>query len=197
LWARNSAVVTLQLPALNESATLVGVTGDTRQIEAIDGVYSLVLENARCFGECLVGGRPIILFEEAAELNQSPLPTAIQIGQAVPMPTFSFDTILTATPTSEPTETPTATSTQPPTATPTPLPTDTPIPTDTPTETAVTITAATATFIPTLLPVTPTATPASTGSHLPAGLMDQLGLLLVGAGIGIFIGLVVLLKFRR
>jgi hypothetical protein len=32
---------------------------------------------------------------------------------------------------------------------------------------------------------------------LPAGLMDQLGLLLVGAGIGIFIGLVVLLKFRR
>ncbi|MFZ0547626.1 MAG: hypothetical protein WAM60_19420, partial [Candidatus Promineifilaceae bacterium] len=58
LWARNSAVITLQLPALTASATLVGVTGEEQQISAQGGVYNLVLDAARCYGECLTGGRP-------------------------------------------------------------------------------------------------------------------------------------------
>jgi hypothetical protein len=198
LWARDSADVTVQLPALAESATLVGVTGETQQLPAQNGVYTLELENARCYGECLVGGRPIIIFEEGVGLEMSPLPTAVQLGAAVPVPTFAFDTILTPTPTSEPTETPSATPTTPPTATFTPLPTatETPLPTITPspTETAV------PTPEPTLVPAveTGTAEPSPTDGSLSSIIMDQIGLLVLGIGGGLLIGLIAyIIRLRR
>ena len=199
LWSRNSAVVTLQLPALAESATLVGVTGETRQISPIGGVYTLVLENARCFGECLVGGRPIILFEEGATLGSSPLQPALQIGEAVAVPTLEFDTVLTPTSTPEPTSTPSSTPTPLPTATFTPFPTATPTETAVPTLTATPTETAVPTQAPTLLP-TETAvlaepTPTNEALSLETGLANLL--LLVSIGGGILVALFAIHRFRQ
>ncbi len=199
LWARESAVVTLQIPALAESATLVGVAGETRQISPIGGVYSLVLENARCFGECLVGGRPIILFEPGADLGNSPLPPPIQIGEAVAVPTLEFDAVLTPTSTSQPTLTPSSTPTPLPTTTSTPLPTATATETLVPTLTATATETAVPTIEPTLepsqtpLPVTPT--PTSNGLGIESA--EQAGLLLAGIGGALLVGLFLFLRLRR
>jgi hypothetical protein len=195
LWARNSAVVTLELPALADSATMVGVTGETEQVQARDGVYDLVLEGARCYGECLVGGRPLILFEEGADLEGSPLPTPVQVGEAVPVPTLTFDAVLTPTPTPEPTLTPSATPTSLPTATFTPLPTATPTETPLPTMTATAEPTLLPTEAPTMVPVT-AESPSNNGSFGTL-IMEQIGLVVLGIGGGILIGLVVLVRMRR
>jgi hypothetical protein len=199
LWARNSAVVTLQLPALADSATMVGVTGETHQIPARRGAYNLVLENARCFGECLVGGRPIIMFEEGAGLNMSPLPVPVQVGAAVAVPTLAFNAVLTPTATPEPTLIPSATPTSPPTATFTPIPTATATETSLTTMTALPTATAVPTQEPTAVPptVSITAEPPSTNGSLGTLIMEQIGLLVLGIGGGLLLGLIAIMRLRR
>jgi hypothetical protein len=204
LWARNSAVVSLEVPALADSATMVGVTGETQQIPARRGVYALTLDSARCFGECLVGGRPIILYEEGAGLDMSPLPAPVQVGEVVPVPTFAFDTVLTPTPTPEPTLTPSPTPTSLPTSTFTPMPTatatETATPTATPTETVLpqeTSTAPPDSPTSTLILDSETSSQSSTQSALGTVIMEQIGLIVLGISGGLLLGLVVFIRTKR
>jgi hypothetical protein len=178
---------------------MVGVTGETHQIPARRGAYNLVLENARCFGECLVGGRPIIMFEEGAGLNMSPLPVPVQVGAAVAVPTLAFNAVLTPTATPEPTLTPSATPTSPPTATFTPIPTATATETSLPTVTALPTATAVPTQEPTAVPptVSITAEPSSTNGSLGTLIMEQIGLLVLGIGGGLLLGLIAIMRLRR
>jgi hypothetical protein len=137
------------------------------------------------------------LFEEGAELDNSPLLPAVQVGEAVAVPTYAFDTVLTPTPTSEPTLTPTST--------PTPLPTMTftPTPTATATETTVPTETATETAVPTAIPtIAPTQTPMPAnllggGGDYVFGTAQQVGLLLIGLGGGLAVGMVLFFRMRR
>lgn len=146
-WARRPAAVTVAVPALASEAQLVSATGQSETIEAIDGVYTIRLEGARCQRECEIGGPPVFLVE-AGDFDPAALPPVeiTEVSQATPT------VVPTATPTIPATSTPPATATPPPTATATTTPTPTPSPTST------------ATLVPTPrateLPPTATAEPA-------------------------------------
>ncbi|MCP5100790.1 MAG: hypothetical protein GY943_35010 [Chloroflexi bacterium] len=152
MWAKTQAPVTLQVPALADSALLVQATGEVTQILPENGSYAITLEGARCHGECLMGGPPLFLVEEG--VTTETVPTA----PPPPPPTSTPDVTVTAV--SPPTNTPApasptaaATDTVEPTATDT----ATPRPKDTPEPTATTTTAP-----PTVAPPTETASPAPT-----------------------------------
>ncbi len=149
LWARRPAAVTVAVPALASSAQLVSATGEAETIEAVDGVYTIVLEGARCNGQCDIGGSPIFLVE-AGDFDPASLPpvTVVEVSAAAP----------TAVPTATPTAP--ATSTPPPTATPLPTETPTTTPTQTPSPTATPSPVATETPVPLLTPTQPS-TPTS------------------------------------
>ncbi|MFZ0544698.1 MAG: hypothetical protein WAM60_04640, partial [Candidatus Promineifilaceae bacterium] len=163
------------------------------------GVYNLVLDPARCYGECLTGGRPIILFEEGAGLQMSPLSSAVEVGTAVPVPTLDFDAVLTLTPTEEPTQTPLATPTVLPTATVTPIPTVTHTPTSLPTLTPLVTETAESLQAATPLPTQPPVTVGSPSTTTPAGSIDttQLGLLVLGIAGVLAISLLLYVRVRR
>lgn len=138
MWARNQTAVTLRVPALAESAELVQSTGEVTIITPEDGFYEVQLDGARCYGECLMGGPPLFLFEAGVRSGDEPAPppviepTAISTPDETAMPTATETPEETATPTLSPT--PEATNTAVPTNTPQPTttPTETPEPTDTP-----------------------------------------------------------------
>ena len=124
LWARTPEPIHLRLPALADSGKLIGPTGAETFVQPANGAHVIRLEGARCLAECLVGGPPVFLVEQAAMPSGGPGPASILGPEVEATPaTVSLDTTPTATPT--PTETPS------PTATATPAPTETPIPTAT------------------------------------------------------------------
>lgn len=153
LWARNLAAVTASLPALTETATLVGHRGHAEPLTATNGVYTVTLEGGRCYqNECYIGGPPVYLVEEGATVTGAiPAPPAVAVATITPTPLVSStptpsDTPSpTATGTPTPTETTTAPATAAPTLTPSPTATDTPAPTLT--ETAVASPTATVTAV--------------------------------------------------
>ena len=116
LWARRPEAVTLSLPATTGEATLVQATGETAPLAAEEGAYTLILEGARCYDLCLVGGPPVIIVEEVVpdqeeeEATATPTWEATEEGGARP----------TITPPPSPTTLPTATVLQASTATPFP-----------------------------------------------------------------------------
>jgi hypothetical protein len=59
LWARQPTAVTLQVPALANSALLVTALGEAQTVEAVNGAYTINLEGARCYSECYMGGPPL------------------------------------------------------------------------------------------------------------------------------------------
>ncbi len=64
LWARTTSSVTLNVPALADSAVLVDpITGAETRITPTGGSYSITLSGARCIGECYMGGAPVFLVE--------------------------------------------------------------------------------------------------------------------------------------
>lgn len=67
IWSRLPAGVTVALPALADEALLIDQTGASETIRAGSGYYQLDLAGAPCelIAECLVGGEPLILVEEA------------------------------------------------------------------------------------------------------------------------------------
>jgi hypothetical protein len=65
LWARTASSVTLNVPALADSAVLVDpITGAETPILSTNGSYEVRLNGARCAGECYMGGAPVFLVEE-------------------------------------------------------------------------------------------------------------------------------------
>lgn len=170
LWARTPSPVTLDVPALAESALLIAaVTGEVQPIAAENGAYHISLDGARCYGECLIGGPPFFLVEEGVSAEAvptmpppppptaTPNPTRAITATVTPPPTDTPTMTPTHTPTSTPSPAPTATRTAAPTSTPTSTPTRAPTSTPTPPATEVTILAPTA--VPTLPLVRPTPVP--------------------------------------
>ena len=133
MWARRPTAVTLQVPALTESALLVDALGETTTITPDNGMYTIELAGMRCYAECYMGGPPFFLVEEGATAEpvvaaqpSFPTPTAVvtvtETATAVP-PTATITPTMTATAT--PTTSPTATATETATATATLQPTQT------------------------------------------------------------------------
>ena len=142
MWARYGAPVTLQVPALADSAQLVDVMGEIEMVTAVDGFYNVTLAGARCAGECLIGGPPLFLVEDgviAGEIPAAlPQPTAAVTATATAVLTPTLTLTPTPTPSPFPTETPVPTATA--TSTPSPTPTDTAVPTLPPVALAATAT---------------------------------------------------------
>jgi len=128
LWARGANAVTVELPALAPSALLVEASGQATTITAENGVYTVDLAGARCYGECIIGGPPLFLVEEGVAATSVPTAAPAVVGaEATPVPTATVT--LTATATLTPTTTPTPSATPSPTSSPTPTATQTPEPT--------------------------------------------------------------------
>lgn len=195
LWARNPAAVTVDVPALAESALLVTATGDTMPIVAENNSYAIDLEGARCYGECIIGGPPLFLVEEGVSVETVPLAPAAQGTTPTPVitATATLSPTVTPTPTATDTPTPTLTPTSTATDTPTPQPTATPVPTDTPTPTlaATEVALVTETAVP---QASPTALPATMAGANPAG---DGSWWFVGAGLGLAFFLLALLWLRQ
>lgn len=142
LWARNSATVTLDVPALADEALLVSAVGDARTIRARDGVYRIRLPGARCAPACDIGGPPYFLVEQPAEdfrVADVPAVNPQQVTLATASPTPTYTPTPSATPTRTPRSTLSATQQAEMTASPvasaspTNDPTATPTATETPT----------------------------------------------------------------
>lgn len=170
LWANRLAAVTLEIPALAETARLVGHAGYTREIAPSGGSYTLTLEGARCYVECDIGGPPVYLVEKGVTAVQAAnVPTAaapLAIATITPTPLVPA----TPTPTDTPSPTPTHTPTETATPSPTPLPSSTPTFTPTPSHTPVSTPTVTATPLP-----LPGVAPA--GPNFSAWLLGAAGLL--------------------
>ena len=177
MWARNAAAVSLQVPALAESAQLVNVMGEVEAVTAVNGAYNITLEGARCDGECLIGGPPLFLVEEGVTAEQIPA------------------VLLPPPPTVAPTATITPTATLTPTMTPSPIPTDTPEPTATATATATPSPEPTMTLPPTpvVTEIVATETAVPPIDAVPSQPQSQSSWWFIGAGVSL--GLLLLISF--
>lgn len=166
LWARTAASVTLQVPALATSASLVAMDGSSTTITPVNGKYNITLAGAKCAGECLQGGAPVYLVElgvsGAAVPPSGPGVTAPVTAVAT---SATASTPITATVTSTATVKPLATATAVVTGTATAVPTPTKAPTRTPKPT-VTATALAAPPTETATAVSPTATATATQAEI-------------------------------
>ncbi len=106
LWNTARQDMTFTINAIAPQALLVDELGGTQPIDAVNGVYTLVLPGATCSaGDCFIGGAPRLLVENGSpDQRASLLPLATE----------------TPTPTPRPTETPSPTETAPSLAQPTP-----------------------------------------------------------------------------
>lgn len=86
LWSTGPTALTLRLPALAQDALLVDSQGDERTVRAGGGAYEIRLDGARCYGDCIIGGPPLFLVEEAAELPAGAAPQIIGRAAATAMP---------------------------------------------------------------------------------------------------------------
>lgn len=85
LWARTPAGIMVEVPALAESALRVDQTGAEVVIYPRGGRYALVLPGAPCDAQsdCLMGGAPLLLVEQAAaDLAAWPQMAAVITGTA-------------------------------------------------------------------------------------------------------------------
>jgi len=167
-WARTTAEVSLEVPALAGQALLIDQEGNQQTLDGQAGNYRLTLPGARCADVvlgCIIGGPTYLLVEEAAAgLPANPIAAA---ASPTPSPTPEGDVTPSDTPipgsptlTSPPSDTPTPTSTPSASLTPSATVTTTPSPTPSATETP------TPSATPTLSP-TPTASSTPTPSLTP------------------------------
>jgi len=202
LWARKDKNVTLELPALAESAVLLNFLGEEEQVAAEGGFYPITLEGARCRDDCDIGGPPLFLVEAGVSLDGDPLgwprTRVLATLTATPQITLTYTPWPTATNTPSPTATPTATHTN------TPTPTGTSTPTVTPSATPTASVTATATATETQIPQmsdtaepTETSLPASAGSESTLSSFTQSGLFFLAAGLILVLVLVSLIWLRR
>lgn len=137
LWARNPLAVTVQVPALGETAVLFDYLGNEAPIRAEGGAYAITLDGARCRDACEIGGPPVFLVEPGTTLQGTP-PTPAATSVAATL-TATPEVTLTFTPWPTPTPSPTPTATVTPTATPTQTPLPSVTPTITPQATATAV----------------------------------------------------------
>lgn len=145
LWARGASPVSINVPALADSALLVNaITDEKTPVSAANGFYSIQLQGARCHGECLMGGPPVFLVEEGVIVDV--IPTAappVNVPSQTPVTlsaaTATFTPTVTSTPTNTALPTYTAAPTESATAAATAVPTETPRPTATVTEAATAV----------------------------------------------------------
>jgi hypothetical protein len=170
LWARKDRSITMNVPALAESAVLVDFLGQEQPLMAENGSYPIVLEGARCRGACDIGGPPLFLVERGVSLDgDPPSPVAIPAWIAV---TATARETLTFTPWPTATQTPSPTATATYTPTPTYTPTATYTATPSPAPSATNTATATATAVAMAIPTVPAAAGAQTGLwFLGAGLI--------------------------
>jgi hypothetical protein len=194
LWARNNLALTIQVPAQAESALLVDLFGETSQVQAQGGRYTIHLGGARCYdGDCLIGGPPLYLIE-GGNLPAAPTTTPITLNPAgntfpitatttavpptlTPSPTFTPSPEATATPSATVTDTP------PPSHTPPPTPGITPSPAGTEISQVNTVTAGP--------PGTDTAEPPVIATPPPLEGVAVNGLWFLGIGLGLALLIVV------
>lgn len=86
LWSRGPTALALRVPALAQEARLVDSLGHERALQAENGAYAIRLEGARCYGDCIIGGPPLFLVEEASEAAASAAPELLTRATATPMP---------------------------------------------------------------------------------------------------------------
>jgi hypothetical protein len=196
IWARTAAPVELRLPAIAGSGRLIGPTGAETPMTVENGAYAVRLDGARCTGECIIGGPPLFLFEQARMPAGGPAPASNYDPESgVTLATVSLNTTSSATP--APTETPSAT----PTATL--LPTETPRPTDSPVESDASALASAPLPLETPRPVATGFTeiivdpPASSTGQESEETQYLAILLLVGGAIGLSLVTILLLVWRR
>lgn len=169
LWAKGPAAVTVAVPALAESAELVGYMGHREEETAVDGAYTLTLEGGKCYrNECDIGGPPVYLVEKYVATGTATIP---EIGAPLAVATITPTPLVSSTPTpvdtpsptpsSTPTETPTPTQTATPTHTPTATPTLEPTTTPPPAPTVVEVAEVEETAVPSAPPPTAASTPSS------------------------------------
>ena len=146
LWARRDRAVSLEVPALSESAELMSFLGEREQINADEGNYQINLDGARCRDARDIGGPPLFLVEDGVTLpEKQPIVSQIPVLSTL-TPTPEITATFTPWPTPTNTATPTPTNTPIPTATNTP--TNTPIPTATNTSMPMTTSSSTRTPAP-------------------------------------------------
>jgi hypothetical protein len=163
LWTGSRGDRQARVNAISPSALLVDERGNTTELAAVDGAYTVALPGAICTQQtsCFIGGAPRLLVEAGSPAGRPAL--------AEPPP---------ATPASNPTPAPSPSSTATPTtkATPPPAPTATPTRTLAPTATpAQSPTAPRATRPPAptptaaVIPATPSPSPTGAAIPEPAG----------------------------
>lgn len=64
LWSRTLTDTIVTLPSNKTKAAIITPDGKESEIFAVDGAFRIPLEGARCYGECIIGGPPLIVNEE-------------------------------------------------------------------------------------------------------------------------------------
>ncbi|MGD1995318.1 MAG: hypothetical protein PVH62_00945 [Anaerolineae bacterium] len=121
VWSRTPSPQTVIIPAQTTRGLLVDMWGGARTVHPERGYYTLNLPGCAYERQCLIGGAPLMLVEDAPGDTSAPLPAPSPTSPAVEVPSLP-----TATPAPTHTPTPTITPTSMPTSTPTPSPTPAP-----------------------------------------------------------------------
>jgi hypothetical protein len=61
LWSRTITDTIVTLPSINTRAAVISPDGRESEIFAVDGAFTISLDGARCYGECIIGGPPVIV----------------------------------------------------------------------------------------------------------------------------------------
>ena len=61
LWTRTITDTIVTLPSINTKAAIISPDGQESEIFAVDGAFRISLEGARCYGECIIGGPPVMV----------------------------------------------------------------------------------------------------------------------------------------
>ncbi len=61
LWSRTITDTIVTLPSINTKAAVISPDGRESEIFAEEGAFRISLEGARCYGECIIGGPPVIV----------------------------------------------------------------------------------------------------------------------------------------
>lgn len=61
LWSRTPTDTIVTIPSIINKATIISPDGQESEALAEDGSFRIPLEGARCYGECIIGGPPVMV----------------------------------------------------------------------------------------------------------------------------------------
>lgn len=70
LWSRTVTDTLVRLPSVKTTAMAISPDGREEEIFAENGAFRIFLDGARCYGECIIGGPPIIVNVENVVAEQ-------------------------------------------------------------------------------------------------------------------------------